>query len=386
MHRIKIWVNNDKSEMKKILIFVNDADFFISHRLPIALAAKNLGYDVHIATAENTSGEKIRSFGLKWFGVPLSRSGANVFDEVISFISIYNLYKKIKPDIVHHVTIKPIIYGGIVSRILKIPAVVQAVPGLGYIFTANGVLANLRKWLFYHIYRIVFSHPNLIAIFQNPTDLEHFSRKKIVAKKCSELILGSGVDLKVFIPIPHKHTSVNILLPCRMLKDKGVIEFIEAAKLILKKYKYVSFILCGDIDIGNPSSIEKKQILKWEKENVATWLGMRTDMVAVLNMADIVCLPSYREGLPKVLIEAAACAKPIITTDVPGCRDVVNEGQNGLLVKSRDVEALVAAMEKLILNAELRKKMGLNSRLIAEQQFSVEMVVEKTLKIYNDLS
>ncbi|MBW1649361.1 MAG: glycosyltransferase family 4 protein [Deltaproteobacteria bacterium] len=373
--------------MKKLLFIINDPFFFISHRLPIALEAKKRGYIVMIAAPYNKDAEKILTEkGFAFYPVKLSRSGVNLFEELKTIIELYKLYREIRPDIIHNVTIKPVLYGGILAKITKIPAVVSAITGLGFVFISKGFFANIRRFLIIFIYRIALSHKNLKVIFQNPDDLNMFIEKKLIKKDQAELILGSGVDTSEFYPSFEPKTKPAVItMASRMLWDKGVGEFIAAAEYLKEKGVYAKFFLAGDTDSGNPASVSEKQLKKWHDKNIVEWLGFKKDIRKIFEMSNVVCLPSYREGLPKVLIEAASCGKPIITTDVSGCKEIVKHGKNGLLVPAKDYIALASAMERLINDKEMRIKMGKEGRSIAEADFKIESVVEKTIAIYNRL-
>jgi glycosyltransferase involved in cell wall biosynthesis len=373
--------------MKKLLFIINDPLFFISHRLPIALEAKKRGYIVMAAASYNKKAEKIlNEKGIAFYPIKLSRSGMNPFKELKTIIKLYKLYKRVRPDIIHNVTIKPVLYGGILARITKIPAVVSAIPGLGFAFISEGFFANIRRFLITFIYRFALGHKNLKVIFQNSDDLNMFIKKGLIKKERAELILGSGVDASEFYPSCEPDAKpIVITMASRMLWDKGAGEFIAAAKLLKEKGVDARFLLAGDTDSGNPASVSEKQLKKWHDNKIAEWLGFKKDMRKIFKMSNIVCLPSYREGLPKVLIEAAACGKPIIATDVPGCREIVKHGKNGLLVAAKDYIGLAGAMELLINDEKMRIKMGKEGRAIAESDFRIEGVVEKTIAIYNRL-
>lgn len=373
---------------KKILFVVNDASFFLSHRLPIALAVKQAGFTVQIATPSDAKGEAIfRQYGFSFAPISLRRKGRNPFSECILLWQLWRLYRKIQPDIVHHVTIKPVIYGGIIARLARVPAVVSSVSGLGYLFIRGGVRARWMRGLVNSLYWLAFGHPNQRVVFQNPDDFKMFVEAGIISKQDGILISGSGVDLNLFVAAAEpQDKEVRIVLVSRMLRDKGVIEFVDAIRILHAQNLPVEGVLVGDSDIGNPASIDDKTLASWHKSGVITWLGQRDDIADIMQQAHVVCLPSYREGLPKVLIEAAACGRPIITTDVPGCRETVEQGVNGLLVTVKNVDELAAAMSVLVKDASLRKRMGQESRDKAEKEFGIEQVVAKTLSIYEELT
>ncbi len=374
-----------KGEGKRILYVVNDADFFLSHRLPLAKAAQSYGYDVHVATPSGSGVERIVDEGFTFHSILLNRMGIRPFQEIKSLLGLYKLYSELQPALVHHVTIKPVLYGGMMARLARIPAVVSAVSGLGYVFIPRDFKAKLGRSSVKFLYRLALGHDNNIVIFQNPDDKNLFLESGMIAKGRVALIKGSGVDLRAFVPTSEPVTTPLIILASRMLWDKGVGEFVEAARLLQNAGLKARFALVGDTDPGNPAAVPTSQLEDWKRDGIVEWWGRRDDMPNVFAQAHIVCLPSYREGLPKVLIEAAASGRSIITTDVPGCREVVRDGENGLLVQMRATAALAMALRKLIEDPELRRRMGKKGRELAVAEFSVETVVNETLAIYREL-
>lgn len=372
--------------MKRLLIVVNDANFFLSHRLPIALAAKEAGFDVHIATTPISVAKKITDHGLTFHNVPFSRSGMRPLHELRTMLSLYGLYKRVKPRIVHHVTIKPVLYGGIIARILKVPAMVSAISGLGYIFVSESLQTKIIRFFITAIYKIALNHKNTSIIVQNPDDASWLRKAGIANANVIKIIAGSGVDLDIFSPKDEKSGLPVVLFASRLLWDKGAAEFVGAAKILTTEGLQARFVLAGDADPANPSSIPLQTLEKWRSEKIVELWGSSDDMPGVFAKSHIFCLPSYREGLSKVLIEAAACGKPIITTNVPGCRDVVEDGLNGLLVPAKDPKAIATAIKKLINNPTMRRQMGVEGRKKATQEFGVKLVVKETMHIYSDLS
>lgn len=366
----------------RILYVVNDANFFLSHRLPLALAAQGEGFDVHVATPLSDDVEKIRTAGFAFHAIPLTRRGAHMGEELASVIALYSLYRRIKPDLVHLVTIKPVLYGGIAARLASVPAVVSAVTGLGYVFIAQGLKASLLRTAVKGTYRFALGYANGRVIFQNPDDRSSFLMSRLVDARQTVLIKGSGVDMAQFSPAPEPPGAPLVVFAARMLWDKGVGEFVDAARWLCDRGIKARFALVGDTDSGNPAAVPKSQLEGWQQSGVVEWWGQHANMPMIFAKAHIVCLPSYREGLPKVLIEAAASGLPIVTTDVPGCREIVRHSENGLLVPVRDVVALAETLRRLIEDAELRRRMGAKGREIAVAEFSVERVVRETLDVY----
>ncbi|RDH43211.1 glycosyltransferase family 4 protein [Zooshikella ganghwensis] len=369
----------------KLLFIVNDPAFFLSHRLPVALEAKKRGYDVHVATSLGRSVQDIQKKGFIHHYLPISRSGMNIINEIKTFKAILLLLRKVNPQLVHLVTLKPVLYGAVAARISKVPAVVAAVSGLGYIFTDMSLKAFFLRKIVTIGYYFAFQHPNIHIIFQNYDDLSVIQKLIALEEGKTTTIRGSGVDLASFCPIPEPQGVPTVVLASRMLKDKGVVEFVDAAKIVLKNNFFAKFLLIGDVDIGNPNSITIDQLKSWHNSGVVVWKGFSNDIKSELSGAHIVVLPSYREGLPKVLIEAAACGRAVITTDVPGCRNAIDVNKSGLLVPVKDSKALADAIEKLLLNSDIRKAMGKQGRKFAERMFDINSVVDKHLIIYSHL-
>ncbi len=372
---------------KKLLIVVSGAKFFLSHRLTLAKAAQEAGYEVHVATPPSELNDTITANGLIHHCISMDRGGLNPYRDVISIFSLYNLYKRIKPDIVHHVTIKPILYGGMAARLARVPAVVNAISGLGYLFIGDKNKIKILRSLVLLAYKISFAHPNMCAIFQNEDDRSFFINKKMLNDDQTILIRGSGVDMKLYQPTEESNESEPIvILPSRVLWDKGVAEFVEAARMLKQQNVSARFVLAGYFDYANPAVVPETQLKAWVNEGIIEWWGERDDMPIVLGQSNIVCLPSYREGLPRVLVEAAASARVIVTTDSPGCRDVVRDGENGFLVPIKNGKALANALLKLIGNLDLRKSMGEKGRKFVEHDFSLDTVLKQTLEMYQGLS
>lgn len=372
--------------MKNIKLFylVNVDWFFVSHRLPIALDAIKKGYNISIVTKNTGMFTLFREKGFSTFNMNLTRSGINPLKEILVIFKIFYIYLFQKPDIVHHVALKSVLYGSIASKFLRIPTV-NSLSGLGYLFTEKQRNVKFRNIIKF-ILRNVINSEHSILIMQNNDDAEYFVNNNIIKRENLRIIRGSGVDLEVFKFSEEPNSAfIKVVFPARLLIDKGIIEFIEASRIIKTKYENVEFQLIGDLDIHNPTAINKLLLDKAILENHVCWPGFQEDMVSVYTNSHIVVLPSYREGLPKALIEACSIGRPIVTTNVPGCRDVVKNNVNGFLVPPKDSKSLAEAIEKLIIDGELRIKMGKFSREIAEKYFSIESVINKTLKIYEEI-
>lgn len=372
--------------MKRVLYVVNDAGFFLSHRARLAAAARDAGYDVHVATPPGSLVAKICAEGFTFHPIPMVRSGMHLLRELRTLWALVRLYRRLGPDLVHHVTIKPVLYGGIAARIARVPAIVSAITGLGYVFSTRRKRTRLLKRLVKIGYRSAFRHPNIAVVFQNPDDRADFLRENIVRSQCAVLIKGSGVDMREFAPraVPAAGSPL-VICASRMLYSKGIGDFVAAAEQLLRAGLKARFALVGDSDPANPKSISHAELAAWASDTGIDWWGPREDMPKIMAQADVVCLPSYREGVPKVLIEAAAAGRAIVATDVPGCREIVRHEENGLLVPPRDITALAAALERLITDPSLRARMGARGREIAVLEFSLEHVIRETLAVYKRL-
>ena len=370
---------------RKLLLVINHAGFFLSHRLPIALAARERGYEVHIATPQSKHVPRIVDAGLPWHRIHLSRSSMNVFAELRTIADLVRVYRAVKPDIVHHVTTKPVLYGTIAARLTGVPAVVNALAGLGHVFYDHDSNRLVRRAVLAG-YSLARRHRNVRFIFQNVEDRQVFLGRKWLRDAEALLIRGSGVDVERFVPAARGAETPVIMLASRLLYTKGVAELVAAAREIKRRGVRARFVVVGEPDPDNPGSVPLVQLQSWAEEGSIEYWGRQDDMPAVLAQADIFCMPTYyREGVPKSLIEAAACGIPIVTTDAPGCRDIARHGVNGLLVPARDVDRLVEALSALIEDSSLRKRMGEAGRRLAVDEFSLRTVIEATMNVYAEI-
>lgn len=370
----------------RILFVVNVDWFFLSHRLPLARAARDAGFEVHVATSLGECRDTIRAEGFFAHHVPFSRKGTNPVGEFRTLWEVLRLYRRVRPDLVHQVTIKPVVYGGAAARLARVPASVCALTGLGHMFVARGPRASLGRAMLRPFLRFALGHPNGRTVFQNPDDRNAFVSTKLVESRRAVLIRGSGVNMVQFSPTEEPEGPPLVVLPARMLRNKGVGDFVDAARRVRADGVAARFALVGRIDPGNPLAVPESELLEWDREGVVEWWGYRDDMPGVFTHSHVVCLPSsYGEGVPKALIEAAASGRAIVTTDTPGCREIVRHGENGMLVPVRDAGALAAALKALIEDPALRRGMGRRGREIAAAEFSVEKIVEETLALYRDL-
>ncbi|MBN2570043.1 MAG: glycosyltransferase family 4 protein [Deltaproteobacteria bacterium] len=375
-----------KENKVKIILLITEDWYFWSHRLPIARAARDAGFEVLIATRVNQHKERIEKEGFQLIPISLERRSKNIIKEIISILEIVRIYRREKPDIVHHVAVKPVLYGSWAAMIAGISGVVNALAGLGFIFVAKGWAVNALKQFVAFAFHTAFSAKNTIGIFQNPEDLKLFVDAGIVKCEKAALIRGSGVDTARFIPLPELGGIPSITLASRMLWDKGVGEFVEAAKILKRGGIACNMILVGNPDLENPASIPEETLRGWQAEGIVEWWGYKVDMPKILSEAHIVALPTtYGEGVPKVLIEAASCGRAIVATDVPGCREIVRHNENGFLVPSHDPKALADAIKFLIENPEIRARMGTRGRKIVKAEFSEEIVVRQTMAAYGKI-
>ena len=372
-------------DRRKVLFVVNDAGFFRSHRLRLAQEARRRGYEAVVACGESTGENALEEFGIRYRVFHLSRSGLNPLRDLKTFFALLRIYRDEAPDIVHHVTIKPVIYGTLASRFARVPAVVNAIPGMGFVFTQRGFTARVVRGLVNLLYRIALSHENMRFIFQNREDLQSFVENTVIPEQLTYLIRGSGIDLNDFPCTAEPAEPVAFVLVARMLSDKGIREFVAAARSVRLLQPTWRFQLVGGVDRGNPSSLTEPELKGWHAEGVVEWLGHRSDVRACLGRSHVVCLPSYREGLPKSLLEASGIGRPMIASNVPGCREVVRDGITGLLVEPRDSTALADAMLRLGQDPQLRRRLGKAARERAEGLYSIDDVVRDTFLIYDEL-
>jgi len=370
--------------MKKVLFVVNIPAFFASHRLPIAQQLIEKGYEVHLASP----GAKLAIFdemGLSFHKLKLSRKGMNPLNEIRIIWQLFKLFTDLQPDIVHMVTIKPYLYGGIAAKMAKVPAVVSAVSGLGVVFTAVGFKVKFLRVLLYPLYKLAFSHKNQVVIFQNIDDNDFLVNWLSIHPSKVRLIRGSGVNLTAYQYSIEPTGKLVVTFVARLLVDKGIREFIDASKIIHSKGIEADFWVVGDLDEGNPSSITKEEMALWKELPNVEIIGFHKNIADLYSKSNIACLPSYREGLPKSLIEAAACGRAVVTTDVPGCRDAIESNETGLLVPINNAAALGDAIKYLIENPDVRKRMGAAGRVLAEKEFAIENIVAEHMKIYQKL-
>ena len=373
-----------EADRSRHLVYVITEDwFFASHFLDRAIAAVDAGYKVTVVTRCRDAAREFKNHGFFIENIELSRRGLNPITELATILRLRSTLKRLKPDIVHNIALKPVVLGSLAAQLAGVRNIVNAPVGMGYVFTSQESKARVLRPIVKVLIRYVLGRRNRRVIIENHDDFENLVSGGFASHDSIALIKGAGVDVRKFAHRPEPAEPVKVIMVSRLLRDKGVHEFIDAAKTVRSKNNNVQFLLVGDIDDGNPTSINSATIADLANSKDVTWLGARTDIAKLLAESHIACLPSYREGLPKSLIEAASVGRPIVTTDVPGCREVVTHLVNGLLVKPRDAQALASAIEKLADDPKLRKSMGEENRRKAEAQYANEIIINQTQSVYD---
>lgn len=372
----------------KILILVNNLSYFVSHRMLLAESLIANGNEVLIGYGElgNTKLNFVKKKGFRVFFIPMNRGGTNFIEEIKTIYSIWKLFKRERPKIVHLITIKPYLYGGLIARLTNVPAVVSAIAGLGSLFIQEDLNTRILRAVLYPIYRLALGHPNQRIIVQNKSDKKLLISWGVANSKNFFLIKGSGVNLNKFNNLKQKKTVPTISFIGRFIREKGIYEFTSAANYLLKKGIKARFWLIGDKDLKNPSGLTKKEIKNLSNNRNIKILGHKKNISNYLSKSHIICLPSYREGLPKVLAEAAAASRAVVTTDIPGCRDSIIPNKTGLIVPVKNSQKLADALEWLIKNPKKCIAMGKAGRKLAKKEFRIEKIIQKHLKLYKDLS
>jgi glycosyltransferase involved in cell wall biosynthesis len=374
------------AERPRLLFVVTEDWYFASHRLPLAVAALQAGYAVALATRVDHHAELIRAQGIELFALRRwRRSSLNPLREIAAVVELAGVVRRWRPDVVHQVALKPVLYGAIASRLGGAKARVNALAGMGFVFLPGSWLARLLRPLVKLAFRWSLGGERAVTIVQNPDDAALLVNEGLIEASHVRMVRGSGVDLARFAPTPFAAGRPVAMLMSRMLWDKGVGEFVEAARQVRARGIDARFVLVGDPDMENPAAIPHEKLQQWNDEGVVEWWGQRDDAAAVLAQAQVVVLPSYREGLPKVLLEAAASGRPMIATDVPGCREVVEHGVTGLLVPPREAAPLATAMAELLGDSQRGAVMGQRARELAEREFGLPAVIDRTLAVYREL-
>lgn len=370
----------------KILFLFSDDRFFWSHRLPIARAALREGYEVVLATAVYSYAQQIQEEGFRLIPLNMRRKAGSLLTEINAVRQMRAIYRSEQPKVLHHVAIKAVLYGAVASLGRTETPVINALTGLGYLAASTSRKAAMLRFIVWNAFKFFLRRRNQWALVENQQDKELLVKQLKIPEERVLVTRGSGVNIEAFAPSPEPEGVPVIVLASRMLRIKGIYEFVESARLLKQRGLACRFVLVGDSDPNNPSCIAQEELQEWHNSGVIEWWGHHQDMPEIFKRASIVCLPSHGgEGVPKVLMEAAASGKPIITTDVPGCREIVHDGLNGLLVPAKNVTVLADAMQKLAVDRDLRCQMGTRSREIAVQEFSEDEVIRQTLNLYRQV-
>lgn len=370
----------------KIIFFSNTSWYLFNFRLSFLKKLQKEGHEISLVAPEDPFSCKLQESGFKFIPIKLNRSAMNPIGELRVLYSLYRIYREEKPDLVHHYTVKCVLYGSIVGSLHHVKAIVNSITGLGHVFLSNSLSMRVVRFFLIQLYRFFANKKNIAFLFQNSEDQKLFAQLGIVSEKKSYLVRGSGVDTKKFQPTENlQNNKITLLFASRLLKEKGLLELMEALRILKNQNISFEFLVAGFLDKGNPSFISEDELNSWVKEGLISYLGALEQIEQELARADIVVLPSWREGLPKILIEAGAAGKAIVATDVPGCRDVVEDKISGLLVPLKNPIALATAMNQLISDSKLRERLGMAARKKVLEEFDQELVHEKTIQIYKFL-
>ncbi len=369
----------------RIILSANTTWYLYNFRLPLIRELLKHNHQVFALSPLDKYSINLKKLNVHHIDMKIKRSGINPLEDILLLVRFIQIYKKYQPDIVQHFTVKPVIYGTIAAKIAGIKYIFNMIPGMGYVFTETGFKKRIVQLITRFMYKYALKFSNHI-FFQNTEDYNYFLKYNMVSKEKSSIISGTGVDIEKFKPISKKIRPDNrivFIFSGRLLWDKGVGEFVSAARLLKEKYKNVDFWLVGPVDLQNPKGILPEQLNKWNQEGIINYLGMTDNIREYLQKADVIVLPSfYREGIPLSLLEGGACGLPIITTDSCGCRETVIEGKNGFLVPVKNPEALAQAMERFVLNPDLIIEMGRESRRLVEEKFDSRKIVKTILQKY----
>jgi len=377
-------VTKPQSEKRvKILYLVTEDWYFLSHRLALARACRERGWDVVVATRVGEFRAEIEKEGFAVVDVRLRRRGRNIFSELRSIAELVGIFRTERPDIIHNVGLKPVIYGSLAALTTPTAPVVNMLAGMGYVFSAGHFTIKLARFAIKLALKSCLLHKNRWLIVQNKVDAEVLISSRLASKVRTEIIRGSGVNLERFSLTPEPEGPIIVAIVSRMLKDKGVREVVLAARELKRRNVEVEMWLVGDPDIENPTSLSEENLRQWHAEGCIRWLGHQTDIAAIWAKAHIALLPSYREGMPMALLEAAASGRPIVTSDVPGCNELVINGETGLLVPSNDWLGVADALQLLAQSPELRIKLGAAARAKVSGEYAEDNIIRTTYALYS---
>jgi glycosyltransferase involved in cell wall biosynthesis len=370
----------------RVLFVDHQVRDFLQYRSALPRGLREAGFEVHAALPREAGLDEVSRQGVRAHVVHMRRKSIQLFGELQSVISLLRLYRRLRPILVHHIGLKPTLYGSIAARLARVPAVVSTLTGLGYVFSTGDAKARMLRWLVIRGLRVGFRHQNCRVVFQHSCDRDHIRAGTRVSRGRALLIRSSGVDLSRFLPTPEAAGPPVVLMASRLLWNKGVGEFVTAAQILRARGCRARFLMIGDPDPGHPSAVPTQALEHWRDAGDIEWLGWQQEMPSLLANSHVVCLPSYYgEGIPRILLEAAASGRPIVATDTPGCREVVRHGENGLLVPPRNIEALADAILRFVDDPRLRTAMGARGRVIAETEFEQTRVTVATLAVYRRL-
>ncbi len=365
-----------------ILYLVTEDWYFWSHRLPIARAARDAGWEVLVATRVGNHAERIEREGFRLIPIKMRRRSLAPWREIAAIAELLRLYRRERPDLVHQVGMKPVLYGSFAAAMTGVPAVINALAGMGYVFTSTRLKARLLRPFGKMAFRWLLDRGHSRIILQNPDDVAAMTDGTVAAERVA-LIRGSGVDTKAFPGTNEPNGMPVAVMVSRMLWDKGVGELVQAARLLRERKVRLRVVLVGSPDPENPASIPERQLRDWDSSGEIAWWGERTDIARIWADSHIAVLPSYYgEGVPKSLLEAGASARPLLATNMSGCREIVVDGITGILVPPRDVTALADGLEALAHDKPLRQRLGAAARELVEREFSEAKVVEQTMALY----
>jgi glycosyltransferase involved in cell wall biosynthesis len=371
--------------MSKIILSANTDWYLYNFRLSLARYLRDQGFEILLVSPPGKYTQVLRENGFRWIEWNLGRQTMSPWRETGAVLRLYRIYRRERPELVHHHTIKPVLYGSLAARLAGVPGVINSITGRGYIFIDETRKARILRRIVEPLYNLVLNSPHCGVIFENETDQGYFLSRGLVPPERSWLIQGVGVDPERFSPAPEPEGAPVILLAARMLWDKGVGVLVQAARILHPKLP-VRVILAGEPDPGNPATVDLATLERWHEEGVVEYQGFQSDMHRVYQQSHIVTLPTmYGEGVPTTLLEGAACGRPLVASDVPGCRHVVIDGCNGYLVPPNDPQTLAEALERLARDKALRDKMGAAARKLILEKFTQSRINAATLDVYRHI-
>ncbi|GAP07537.1 glycosyltransferase [Anaerolinea thermolimosa] len=366
----------------KILLVANTDWFLYNYRLNFARFLREQGHEVALVSPNGQYASALQGAGFRWVCWEVGRQSLTPWKELGALLRLVKIYREERPDVVNHLTIKPVLYGGFAAKLVGVPRVVSNITGRGYVLVSEERKARLLRPLVLTLYRFILQSARQQALFENDSDRNFFIKQGLIRPERAHLLTGLGVDIERFHPVVHNHKVPLVLFAGRFLREKGVEELVEAGKILRQRGVSFRLVLTGDVDPGNPLSLEQETVQTWVNTGLAEWWGFQSKMEDIYAQADVFVFPSfYGEGLPSALMEAAACGLPIVASDLPGCRAAVEDGVNGFIVPVRDVESLANRLEDLLRSEDLRREMGTASRQIALQRFNQNAVNRQILAV-----